>query len=75
MTTPNPLDEPAVLALMAEELTKVRVEAERLWRVVKSAEEAMAPYKETYEAAVHEWSKVQRLAESIAAVIESKKEQ
>ncbi len=68
------LDEPGVLALMTAELTRQRVEAERLWQVLKGAEADKAPYQEAYDQALVEWNEAQRLAESLAACLKAKED-
>ena len=66
------LTEPAVLALMRQEHARLELETEELWQKLKSAEEAMAPYKLEYEKVLNEWADMQRLTQSLAAILKAK---
>jgi len=66
------LNESAVIELMRQEHARASAKAEELWERLKTAEEAMAPQKAAYEAALHEWSTANRLAEALGALLKAK---
>jgi len=69
------LNESAVIELMRQEHTRASAEAEELWERLKTIEEAMAPQKAAYEAALHEWSDANRMAAALGALLKAKEPQ
>jgi hypothetical protein len=74
MNTPQILTEPAVLALLRQEHTRLSAKTEELWQKLKVAKEEMAPYKLAHDKILNEWLDVHRLTESLAIIIKAKEQ-
>jgi len=66
------LNESAVIELMRQEHARASAKAEELWQRLKTIEEAMAPQKAAYNAALGEWSDANRLADALGALLKAK---
>lgn len=71
MTTPI-LDEPAVIALMRAEHTRLKAQSDELWLRLETIEAAKKPYQDAYDAALSEWSDVNRQTDMLELLLKAK---